>query len=173
MEFPEKIGPGTCQVEDCSGWASTQTATRMHFWHWNVWDTVVILKEGNLPHPRCPLCVMLVTWRSLNGSHQRTSYGKKRAERKQGQLAEEEERAVTSWTFSAYGHPLEMVTSFRYPRRAILATDNDCPEVIRNLVKTQAVLRRMMRILIREGGRRKVSVFLFKYIVQSLLLFNA
>ena len=31
-------------------------------------DTVVILEEGNLSHPRYPLCDMLVPWRSLNGT---------------------------------------------------------------------------------------------------------
>ena len=45
---------------------------RVHFWHRNVRDTVVILEEGNLPHPRCPMCDMLVLWRSLNGIHRRT-----------------------------------------------------------------------------------------------------
>ena len=29
---------------------------------------MVILEEGNLPHPRCPLCDMLVPWRALNGT---------------------------------------------------------------------------------------------------------
>ena len=33
---------------------------------------------------------------------------------KRRRLAEEEERAVTSREFSAYGLPLEMVTSFQY-----------------------------------------------------------
>ena len=45
----------------------------MHLWHWHVWDTMVILQEGNLPHPQCSLCNMLVTWRYLNGSHKHTS----------------------------------------------------------------------------------------------------
>ena len=42
---------------------------RAHFWHRNIRDTVVILEEGNLSHPRCPICDMLVTWRDLNGTH--------------------------------------------------------------------------------------------------------
>ena len=32
---------------------------------------VVILEEGNLPHPWCPLCDMLVPWKDLNGTHRR------------------------------------------------------------------------------------------------------
>ena len=46
-------------------------AIHMHFCHRHVWDTVVILEEGNLPHRRCPLCNMLVLWRSLNRLHRR------------------------------------------------------------------------------------------------------
>ena len=38
----------------------TRTVMRVHLWYRHVRDTVVILEEGNLPHPRCPLCYMLV-----------------------------------------------------------------------------------------------------------------
>ena len=49
-KFPAKEGPRPCQVEGCSGRATTQTSMRVHFWHRHVRDTVVILEEGNLPH---------------------------------------------------------------------------------------------------------------------------
>ena len=55
MAFPAKTGPRPCPVEGCSGQAATHTAIRVHFWHQHVQDTVVILEEGNLPHPWCPL----------------------------------------------------------------------------------------------------------------------
>ena len=55
MVFPTKAGTRTCPVEGCSGWASTRAEMRVHFWHRHVRDNVVILKEGNPPHPRCPL----------------------------------------------------------------------------------------------------------------------
>ena len=82
MAFPAKAGPRTCPVEGCSFRAAIQTAMRVHFWHWHIWDTVVILEEGNLPHPRYPLRGMLVPWRSLNGMHRRTAQCRKGAERK-------------------------------------------------------------------------------------------
>ena len=44
--------------------------------------------------------------------HQCKSKCKIGAERKQRHLAAEEEREFTAREFSAYGHPLEMVTSF-------------------------------------------------------------
>ena len=111
MDFPAKAGPNPCPVEGCSGRASTGTEMRMHFCYRHVRDTVVILKEGNLPHPRCPLRDMPVPWKSLNGMHRRTLQRKRGAERKQRRLAAEEDREVTKKAFSAYGHPLDMVTS--------------------------------------------------------------
>ena len=144
-----KAGLRPYPVEGCSGQAATWTAMQVHLWHRNVRDTVVILEKGNLPHPQCPLCDMLVPWRSLRRMRQRTAQFKKGAEWKQRRLAEEEERAVTSRAFGAYGLPLEMVTSFKYLGRLILATDDHCPAVVRNLAKTRAVKRRLTMIIIR------------------------
>ena len=64
-----------------------------------------------------------------------------------------------------------METSFRYLGRVILATDEDCPAVIRNLEKAQAVWRRIMRSLSREGERLRLYGFLFKVLVQGVLIF--
>ena len=52
MAFPTRAGPRPCPVEGCSFRAFTQTATRMHFWLRHVRDTVVILEEVSLHHPR-------------------------------------------------------------------------------------------------------------------------
>ena len=50
-------------VEGCRGKeAATRTAMGVHLWHRHVQGTVVILEEGNLSHPWCPLCNMLVLW---------------------------------------------------------------------------------------------------------------
>ena len=43
LAFPARVGPRPCPVEGCSGRASTWTAMRVHFWHWPVRNTVVIL----------------------------------------------------------------------------------------------------------------------------------
>ena len=105
-EFPEKVGPRPCLVEGCSGQMVTRTATRVHFWHRHIRENVAILEEGNLPHPRFPLCNMMVTWQSLNGSHKCTAQCKKGAQRKRQPLAAGEERATASQAFSAYGRTL-------------------------------------------------------------------
>ena len=96
MAFPTKEGPRQFPVKGCSGWASTRTDMGVHFWHWHVRDTVVILEDGNIHHPQFPLCDMMVPWRSLNGSHKSTVHCKKGAERKRRSLAVEEARAVVS-----------------------------------------------------------------------------
>ena len=46
---------------------------RVHFCRSHMRDTVIILEEGNLPHPRCKNCDMLVPWRALTGRHKDTS----------------------------------------------------------------------------------------------------
>ena len=60
ITFLAKTGTRPCPVEGCSGQVATRTAIRVHFWHWHVQDTVVILYEGNIPHLRCSLCDILV-----------------------------------------------------------------------------------------------------------------
>ena len=52
VAFPARAVPRPCSVKGCSGRASTRTEMRVHFWNWHVRETVVILEEGNPPHPR-------------------------------------------------------------------------------------------------------------------------
>ena len=92
MSFPAKGGPQKCLVEGCLGRVATRTAIRVHFVHWHVLDTLVILEERNFPHPRCALCDMQFPRRKLNGQHQDTAQCLKGAERKRRRLAEAETR---------------------------------------------------------------------------------
>ena len=34
--------------------------------HCHVRDMVVMVEEGNRPHPRCPFCYVLVPWEAIN-----------------------------------------------------------------------------------------------------------
>ena len=88
-------------------------------------------------------------------------------------MAAEKARAVNSRSFSAYGLPLEMVTSFKYLGRVLLVADNDWPTLSQNLVKARAVWWRMSKILSREGARLQVSGFFSKSTIQLVLLFDA
>ena len=130
---------------------------RVHFLHWHVRDTVVILEEGNPPHPQCPQCDMLVPWRTLNGRHLNTAQCSRGAERNRRRLAEEELRERSERAFQAYGEPLVNVTTFRYLGRVMTAGDDDWPAVIGNLQKARKSWGRLLRILIRERADLKVS----------------
>ena len=85
----------------------------------------------------------------------------------------EEERAETSRAFSTYRRTLKMVPYFKYLGRLLSAAYDYWPEVTRNLTKVRVVWRRMKRTLSREGARPRVSGFLFKAVVQLVLLFGA
>ena len=74
MAFPARAETIPCPVKGCCVRAFTKTATRVHSWHRNVRDALVILEDRNLPHPQCPLYDILVPWRDLNWTHRRTSH---------------------------------------------------------------------------------------------------
>ena len=42
---------------------------QVHFFHPHIQDTMVILEEVNLPHPRCPCWDMMVTCSAMTGRH--------------------------------------------------------------------------------------------------------
>ena len=86
---------------------------RIHFVHRHVWDTVVILEEGNRPHPHCPRCDMFVPWGALNGCHPTMALCRRGEGRKFRILTVEEAWAGTERAFKAYGHPLIMVLYFK------------------------------------------------------------
>ena len=48
MDFLAKGGPQSFLVEGCPVKAATSTAMQVHFLHWGVLDTVVVLEEVNL-----------------------------------------------------------------------------------------------------------------------------
>ena len=83
--------------------------------------------------------------------HRRMDKCKIVSERKRRRLFAEEEREVTAKACSAYGYPLEMVTSIRYLLRVILAEGDEWPVVVRNLYRARAVCKTMTRIISREG----------------------
>ena len=60
MSFPTATGLWEFPVEGCRWRAETMKAMGVHFLHRHVWDTILILEEGNPPHPRCPRCEIMV-----------------------------------------------------------------------------------------------------------------
>ena len=117
--------------------AGTRTAMHVHFWRRHVRDTVIILEELNLPHPRRKNCDMLVPWRALNGRHKDTAMCKSGVEWKRRRLAEAEIRESTEMAFDAYREQLESVPRFTYLGRVMTAGDDDWPAVAGNLNKAR------------------------------------
>ena len=134
---------------------------------------MIISEKGNLPHPRCSRCDILVPWRSLNGRHKSTAMCRSGADRKRRQLAETEIRESTKMAFEVYGRQLNTVPSFKYLGRILTAGYNDWPAVAGNLGKAQKSWGRLQRILGREGADKRVSGNFFKVVVQQVLLFGA
>ena len=66
VSFPIAAGYLGFIVGGYKGQVTTRTNLLIHFVHCHMGDTVVILEEGNRPHPRCPAwpgpaCGMFVT----------------------------------------------------------------------------------------------------------------
>ena len=66
-----------------------------------------------------------------------------------------------------------MLASFKYLGQVISATDDNWPEVVRNLDRANKVWSRMSRILSRERAVPRVSGFFFKAVIQAVMLFRA
>ena len=98
-------------------------------------DTIIILEEGNLPHPRCENCDMFVPCRGLNGRHKSTMMCKSGAERKPRRLSEEEIRESTEMAFEVYGKQIKSVPRFTYLGRVMTVGDDDWPAGAGNLAK--------------------------------------
>ena len=125
-------------------------------WRRHMRDTVIILEEGNLPHPRCENCDMLVPWRALNGRHKSTAMCKSGVERKRWRLAEADIRESTEMAFEAYGEQIESVPRFTYLWRVMTAGDDNRQAVARNLAKARRSWGRLQRILGREGATARI-----------------
>ena len=132
MAFQTAGGPRNCPVVRCCWRAATWTPMRFHFFHRYVRDNVIILEEGNLPHPRFPRCDMLVPWWALNGRHLATNQCTKGRERNLGRMEEEDMWDSAERGLWAYIIPLDMVTLFKYLGRVLTAEDDDCTAKVGN-----------------------------------------
>ena len=144
---------------------------RVNCVHRNVLDTVVMLEEGNSPHPWCARCNMQVPRTALNGRHPGTAQCAKVVERKRRRLADTETRENSERDFEAYGAPIESVLEFKYLGRILTAKDDDWPAVVGNLWKARRSWGRLARVLSREGADPKVSRSFYIAVTQAVFLF--
>ena len=143
-------------MEGCPGRAGTRTAMRVHLWRRHVRDIIIILEEGDLPHPRYENCAMFVPWRTLNGRHKSTEMCRSGAERKRRRLAEEEIRDSTEMTFKVYGQQIQSVPRFKYLGRVLTEGDDVWTTVAGNLAKVRKSWGRLQGILSREGATKQM-----------------
>ena len=126
--------------------SATRMAILVKFMHLHVRDTVVILDKGNLPHPWCPQCNILVSWYALNRRHLVTAQWDRGVERKIRRLAEEELQEILERAFQACGTPLDNVTEFKDMGRVRESVDEDWPAVSGIIHKEKKSWWRMLRI---------------------------
>ena len=62
----------------------------MHTLHLNMWDTMIIVEEGNLPHPWFPHCEILVPLEAPNSRHPNNAQCTNGVEQKHIRLVVEE-----------------------------------------------------------------------------------
>ena len=139
----------------------------------HVHDTVVILEEGNSPHPRCDCCDMQVLRRALNGRHPGTAQCLKGTERKRRRLAETETRENSERAFEAYGAPIKSMTEFKCLGIILTATDDDWLAVVGNLGTLRRSWGRLSRVLGKEGADPRVSRAFYIAVTQAVLLFGS
>ena len=73
---------------------------------------MVVMEEGNLPHPRCPRCGIMEPWEALNKRHTTTT---------------QEMWEITERAFQAYSRPLKLAISFKYLVCIMTASNYGCP----------------------------------------------
>ena len=120
----DQPGPPGVQWEAARGGQETHTNFRIHSVHCHVWDMLVILKEGNNSHPRCSYCDIILPWVALKPRHPEIDLCAQGAERKRRRMAEEEYQAGAVTAVQDYDRPLEIVSSFKYLRHLLVATDD-------------------------------------------------
>ena len=160
-------------MEGCQGKAYLQTNLRVQFAHQNPQYSIVILKEGNQPHPWCPQFDMFVPHEALNWAHPTSAMYRRRTERKSRRLVIEETEKHMGEIFSEYGTPLMAVSSFRYLGLTLSSANDDCPVVERNLRRARVKWGRLAKILGREGFYKRMAGRFYVTLVQTVLLFGS
>ena len=80
--------------------------------------------------------------------------------------------SITERYFQAYRQPLTSVTLFKYPVRILMASDDDCTEMVGNLRKAWNNWTWWSRILGREGDNPRLPGIFSKAVVQAVILFG-
>ena len=173
VSLPRSTRSIGCPVGECEERATTCTNICIHFIHHHMRDTVMIMEEGNRPHPRCPYCDMSVPWAAINRRQPATSLYAQGTESNRRSLAEDESRAGAVTGFRSYDSPLETVSSFKYLGRLLTATDDNRLAVISNLREARKIWYRLDRIFGKEGAYTWTLGHFYVTVFQAIPLFGS
>jgi hypothetical protein len=135
--------------------------------------TVIILKEGLLPLPRCHLCGMQTPAESLSKRHTQMELCRDLCARKRQHAAARDSQLALEMQFTAYGKELEQVSVFKYLGRLLACNDNDTQAMRGNLAEAQKFWARISRVLRAENAEPQVCKVFYKATVMSVLLFGS
>ena len=90
------------------GRALSCTNLWVHFVCHHLWDTIVVLEEGEQPYSICTRCNMFIPWRDMNRSHPAMAMCARVVDSKNQRLVGEDTRAVVATALQAYEHPLAL-----------------------------------------------------------------
>jgi hypothetical protein len=96
-------------------------------------DSLIIIEEGQLPR-RCELCDMIVSQIALQGGHRISAMCKEGVDLKRNRGADEDTRKANEVVFTLNGILIENVRRFVYFGRKLSLTDDDWPDIYKNLV---------------------------------------
>ena len=112
-----------------------------------MWDTIVVLEEGNRPYPCCPRYKKSVPWQYMDKSLPATLMCTRGVERKRRHLVEEEAHTGSATASQAYGRPLAFVSSFKYLGRILIVLGEYLMTAVADLRKARQKWDCMLSIL--------------------------
>ena len=142
MSFPRIFQLVRCPVPGCSTIAHSAGRLLEHFMFRHFWSQIAVVQEGREPLPRCDMCIMHMPTGQLL-KHRRTACCFKNTEMRIRRRGVE----FTSWCvdieFSLTGkegeETIKLVALFKCLGRPLEHSDDDWPEVIRNIGRARQV----------------------------------
>ena len=146
-----------------------------NFMYRNVFSRIEVVQEGREPLPLYNLCGMHMSAGCMI-NHQRTQrcdrINKIRWQRREGTIASRYMEASLSLTGEDKAECIEGAETFKYLGRMLEQSDEDWPEVRKNVDKACQVWSQLGKLLRREGAELQVSAMFYRAVVQSVLLFG-
>ena len=143
-----------CPVEGFQGWATNQMNLRIQLVKCHMWYMIVNMEEGNRTHPGWTGCNIFSPWKALNFHHFTMALRARGSEGKHQMLTAEEYQSGVEIAFRAYVCPFQKIKSFKKLECILMANNDECLVVVKNIWTARNKLEQLYRILRPEGGVR-------------------